>query len=197
MGCHHQPANFPSVWPFGNGKKKGSFTVSRISGSLWDIKLWEIFSCICFWKILPKILGVIDWGFRLGGGCWWWVGLRDWLIWFFSGDDYYFDWFSEGGGRGERKQNSLRGVPLVVLWVRGFEPTWIEEILIDCLIDWLMFRFQCERLVFFNFSGKICSGRMDTWVTLMLPTKPWGVSSFKFVSAGVQKTNSCFMKLAI
>ena len=50
----------------------------------------------------------------------WFQGLVD-LI-FCLWDDYEFDCFSEGGGRGERKQNSLRGVPLAVLWVRGFEP---------------------------------------------------------------------------
>ena len=33
----------------------------EVSGSLWGIKLWEIFSCICFWKILPKILGGDFW----------------------------------------------------------------------------------------------------------------------------------------
>ena len=181
-------------------EKNCSFTVSRISGSLWDIKLWEIFSCICFWNILPKILGVIDWEFR---------SLRDWLICFlFVGMimNWLIQWrwrkrrteaeFIAGGTAGcTLSHEALNRIelPHKVSFEYKRHIDWLVDWLIDLLVDWC-FAFNVKGLYFSIFRARFVQDawnkHVDTWVTLMLPRKPWGVSSFKFGSAGVQKTNS-------
>lgn len=210
-----------SKFRLGTETKICSFTVSRISGSLWDIKLWEIFSCICFWKILPKILGVIDWGISVGfgggGGCWGWVGLRGWLIFFWLWDDWLLLWliqwrwrkrrteaeFVSGGSWlyfGSEALNRLE-LPHKVLWTKTMTGSLLESPVYKKYwsIDgsssmWKACIFSMFRA---RFVQDAWNKHVESWVTLMLPKKPWGVSSFKFGSAGVQKTNSCSMKLDI
>ena len=168
-------------------------------------------------KFFRRFLGWLIGNFGWEGGCWWWVGFRDWLIWFFVcgmilnliasvkvEEEANGSRIHCGGSRwlyfGSEALNRIE-LPHKVLWTKTMTGSLLESPVYKkyWLIDgsssmWKACIFSIFRA---RFVQDAWNKHVDTWVTLMLPKKPWGVSSFKFGSAGVQKTNSCFMKLAI